>query len=77
MYLDQRKNHYNARDFRAHLKDHLSSTQPLTIGTRWTVRAFLIPLPEFYERDAAQRRRAFAKAKRDFLQLLTEIRNLD
>jgi hypothetical protein len=77
MYPSERKNHYNARDFRAHLKDHLSSTQPLTIGTRWSVRAFLIPLPQFYEHDAGQRRRAFAKAKRDFLQLLTQIRNLD
>ena len=74
MHLIGRKNHQTIRDFRAHLKAHLSGTHPLTLGDYYHVRAIVIPIPAIASLHAAEKRRAFAALRRDAVALINQLR---
>lgn len=76
MYLYDRKNHLTMRDFRAHLKTHLDKTDAFSLGTHYELRAIVAPIPQFREWAPAEKRKAFAHAKRELLNLLNQLRNL-
>jgi hypothetical protein len=63
-----------ARQLRTHLKDALNSPEPTIVGNYWHKRAILLPLSKFTAYDTAARRASLAKARRQFLAILKELR---
>lgn len=54
------------REFRAHMPLALDAPFPAVIGSRWRLRALVIPIPPHYPYDRAKRRAARAETKRRF-----------
>jgi len=77
MYLHGRKNHHHIRDFRAHLKDHLSTPQAFSIGTVTEIRAIIVPTPYIRPWQRETRTQGWARAAREFKQILKSLRDLD
>jgi hypothetical protein len=74
MYITDDPLHVPTRKLRATLAARLATPLAFSIGTPYTLRAIVVPIPNFNPWKHADARRAFAEAKRQFAQRLAKLK---
>jgi hypothetical protein len=63
------------REFRRNLAAHINAQTAVLIGDAWQHRAILVPLSRDGPYNVKQRRQAIARAAREMLRVLHELRH--
>jgi hypothetical protein len=66
MWINNDPLHIPTRKLRANLAHCLTQPEAFSIGTPYSIRAIVVPVPNFNPWNHAERRRAFAAARRAF-----------